>query len=197
MKKPQLFGKALLGIGVVSLSLGSISCKQETKPVDPKEVAEEENEAKFEEVERAEEIAETLVDVAEFDLTQRELGKLAQVNGINSEVKALGKMMETHHDESYKDLTGLSKTRNISVPTAITEDGQKEYEDLKKVAPKNFDRDYLREVLKDHKNAIDEFSKEAQKTADVEVKAFLERKVTSLTEHHKATEALAIKLNIK
>lgn len=197
MKKPQLFGKALLGIGVVSLSLGSISCKQEAKPVDPKEVAEEENEARFNTAKNAEEIAETLVDVSEFDLTQRELGKLAQVNGVNSEVKALGKMMETHHDESYKDLTGLSKTRNISVPTAITEDGQKEYEDLKKAASKNFDRDYLREVLKDHKNAIDEFSKEAQKTADVEVKAFLERKVTSLTEHHKATEALAIKLNIK
>lgn len=197
MKKPQLFGKALLGIGVVSLSLGSISCKQEAKPVDPKEVAEEENEARFNTAKNAEEIAETLVDVSEFDLTQRELGKLAQVNGVNSEVKALGKMMETHHDESYKDLTGLSKTRNISVPTAITEDGQKEYEDLKKAASKDFDRDYLREVLKDHKNAIDEFSKESQKTADVEVKAFLERKVTSLTEHHKAAEALAIKLNIK
>ena len=197
MKKPQIFGKALLGIGVVSLSLGSISCKQEAKPVDPKEVAEEENEARFNTAKNAEEIAETLVDVSEFDLTQRELGKLAQVNGVNSEVKALGKMMETHHDESYKDLTGLSKTKNISVPTTITEDGQKEYEDLKKAASKDFDKEYLKEVLKDHKNAIDEFSKEAQKTADVEVKAFLERKVTSLTEHHKAAEALAIKLNIK
>lgn len=197
MKKPQIFGKALLGIGVLSLSLGTISCKQEAKPEDPKEVAEQENEAKFEEAQNAEEIAETLVDVAEFDLTQRELGKLTQVSGVNADVKALGKMMETHHDESFKDLTGLAKSKNISVPTAITEDGQEEYDNLKKVASKDFDKEYLNDVLNDHKKAIDDFTKEAQKTTDVELKAFLERKVTSLTEHHKSADALAAKLNVK
>jgi putative membrane protein len=197
MKKPQIFGKALLGIGVLSLSLGTISCKQEAKPADPKEVAEEENEARFEEAENAEDIAESLVDAAEFDLTQRELGKLAQVNGASADLKSLAKMMETHHDESFKDLSALAKSKAVSVPTAITEDGQKEYDDLKKVEAKDFDKQYLNDVLKDHKKAIDDFSKEAQRTTDVEVKAYLERKVTSLTGHHKSAEDLASKLNIK
>lgn len=197
MKKPQIFGRTLLGLGVLSLSLGSISCKQDAKPVDPKEVAEEENEAKFEEAQNAEDIAETLVDVAEFDLTQRELGKLAQVSGVSADVKTLGKMMETHHDESFKDLSALAKSKTISIPTAITEDGQKEYDDLKKVESKDFDKKYLDDVVKDHKKAIDDFTKEAQRTTDVELKAFLERKVTSLQGHHESAEALATKLNVK
>lgn len=197
MKKPQLFGKALLGIGVVTLSLATISCKQEAKPEDPKEVAKEENEAKFEESKNAEAIAETLIDVAEFDLTQRELGKLAQVSGVSPDIKALGKMMENHHDDSYKDLSELAKSKTISVPTAITKDGQKEYDDLKEVDTKDFDKEYLTDVLKDHKKAVDDLTKEAERTTDVELKAYLERKVTSLTEHHKSADALATKLNVK
>lgn len=197
MKKPQIFGKALLGIGVLSLTLGSISCKQEAKPEDPKEVAKEENEAKLEEAKEADEKAKILIDVAEFDLTQRELGKLAQVNGVSADLKSLAKMMETHHDDSFKDLSELAKSKSISVPTAITEKGQEEYEDIKKVDSKDFDKEYLTDVLKDHKKAIDDFTKEAQRTTDVEMKAYLERKVTSLTEHHKTAENLATKLNIK
>ncbi len=197
MKKPQLFGKALLGIGVLSLSLGSVACKQDAKPEDPKEVAKEENEAKLEAAKNAGDLSETLIDVAEFDLTQRELGKLAQVNGVSADVKALGKMMETHHDESYKDLAELAKSKSISVPTAITKDGQDEYDDLKKVTAKDFDKEYLTDVLNDHKEAIDDFKKEAEKTTDVEVKAYLERKVTSLSGHYQSAEDLATKLNIK
>lgn len=197
MKKPQLFGRALLGMGILSLSFGSVSCKQGAKSEDPKEVAEEENEAKFKEAEKADDIAETLVDIAEFDLTQRELGKLAQVNGASADVKSLAKMMETHHNESFNDLSVLAKSKSISVPTAITEDGQEEYDALKKVDVKDFDKQYLEDILKDHKKAIDDFKKEAGGTADVELKAYLERKVTSLTEHHKTAEALATKLNVK
>lgn len=196
MKKPQLFGKALLGIGVLSLSLATVSCK-DSKPEDPKEVAEDANEAKFEKAESAEDVAETLVDAAEFDLTQRELGKLAQANGVSQEVKDLGKMMETHHNDSFNDLAALAETKTISVPNAITEDGQSEYDKLKKQDAKNFDKDYLNQILDDHKEAIDDFKKESQRVTDPEVKSYLERKVTSLTEHHKAVEALISKLNLK
>ena len=196
MKKPQLFGKALLGIGVLSLSLATVSCK-DSKPEDPKEVAEDANEAKFEKAESAEDVAETLVDAAEFDLTQRELGKLAQANGVSQEVKDLGKMMETHHNDSFNDLATLAETKTISVPNAITEDGQSEYDKLKKQDAKNFDKDYSNQILDDHKEAIDDFAKESQRVTDPEVKSYLERKVTSLTEHHKAVEALIAKLNLK
>jgi len=197
MKKPKLIGRAILSLGILTLSLGVASCKQDAKGDDPKEVAKEENEAKLEDAKSAGEISETLIDVAEFDLTQRELGKLAQVSGVSADVKALGKMMETHHDESYKDLVELAKNKSISVPTAITKDGQDEYDDLKEVTAKDFDKEYLTDVLKDHKDAIDEFKKEAEKTNDVEVKAYLERKITSLSSHYQSAEELGTKLNIK
>lgn len=190
MKKPAIFGKAILSLAVLALSFGMTSCKNEPKTEDPKEVAEEENEAKFDDTKKAEEDAEILVDAAEFDLQQRELGKLAQAKGVSTAVKDLGKMMEKHHNDSFNELATLAKGKQISIPSAITEDGQKEYDRLNKVDAKNFDKEYLDRIYKDHHEAIEDFTQDGQKTQDVEIKAYLEGKVIALKGHHDAIQQL-------
>lgn len=190
MKKPIIFGKALLSLGVLALSLGTISCKNEPKTEDPKEVAEDENEAKFDTIKEAEKDAEILVDAADFDLEQRELGKLAQSKGVSTAVKDLGKMMEKHHNESFMKLSALAKEKQISIPTAITEDGQKEYDKLSKADAKNFDKDYLDRIYKEHHDAIGDFTQDAQATKSVEIKAYLKSMIVTLQNHHDEVEKL-------
>jgi putative membrane protein len=190
MKKPTIFGRAILSLGVLTLSLGTVSCKNEPKAEDPKEVAEDENEAKFDNTKEAEKDAEILVDAAEFDLEQRELGKLAQSRGVSAAVKDLGKMMEKHHNDAFAQLSTLAKEKQISIPTAITEDGQKEYDRLSKVDVKNFDKEYLDHVYKEHHDAIDDFTQDAQATKSVEIKAYLESMISTLKNHHDEVEKL-------
>jgi putative membrane protein len=197
MHKPQIFTKALFGAAVLSLSFGTISCKQEAKPEDPKEVAEDENEAKFDDTKRMEEDAEILVDAAEFDLMERELGKLAQAKGVSTEVKDLAKMIEMHHNESFNELSTLAKSKGFSIPTALTEDGQKEYDRLNKVEAKNFDKEYLDRIYKDHHEALEDLTQYAQKTQDVEIKSYLDGELTALKNHHDAANDLMIKMNPK
>lgn len=190
MKKPLIFGKAILSLGVLALSLGTVSCKEENKAEDPKEVAEEENEAKFENADNLEETSEMVVDAAEFNLMQRELAKVAQVKAVSQPVKDLAKTVENHHNESFNEVSALAKTKNISVPTALTEDGQKEYDRLNKVDANKFDKEYLDRIKKDHKDAIDEYTKDAEKTTDVELKAWLNGQITTLKSHHDQVDAL-------
>ena len=52
MKKILLASKAILGAGLIIISLNS--CKNETKQEDPKEVAEDANEAKFDSIDNKE-----------------------------------------------------------------------------------------------------------------------------------------------
>src|ERR1051325_1248602 len=100
MKSTSLFSKALLGAAVVTLSFGMQSCKQEPKQEDPKEVAEDENEAKFDDVnEEKEDDSAYMVAAAEVDMKEIELGKLAQQKSTNPDVKALGKMMVEQHEK--------------------------------------------------------------------------------------------------
>ncbi|RYD88308.1 MAG: DUF4142 domain-containing protein, partial [Sphingobacteriales bacterium] len=55
MKKTSLFKKLFLGAAVVTMSLGAVSCKDENKPDDSKEAAEDQNEAKFDDTNEAKE----------------------------------------------------------------------------------------------------------------------------------------------
>lgn len=60
MKKILLISKLVLGTGIILLSLNS--CKKEIKQEDPKEVAEDQNEAKFDDSNSKENDSEFLVD---------------------------------------------------------------------------------------------------------------------------------------
>ncbi len=190
MKKPQIFGKAILSLGVIALSLGTVSCKDQNKAEDPKEVAEEQNEAKFDEADNLEDNSEIVVDAAEFDLMQRELAKVAQVKATSQAIKDLAKTVENDHNTSFNEISALAQSKQISIPTALTDDGQKEYDRLNKVDAKKFDREYLDRIAKDHKDAIDDYRQDAEKTTDVELKNWLMGKVTSLQAHHDKIVAL-------
>ena len=92
MKKILLISKLVLGTGIILLSLSLNSCKKEIKQEDPKEVAEDQNEAKFDDSNSKENDSEFLVDATEINLAEIEIGKLAQTKSTNPEVKKFGKM---------------------------------------------------------------------------------------------------------
>jgi len=88
------FRKSLLATALL-LSISLTSCKNETTPADSKEVAEEQNEAAVdeakEELNQVEDNSQVYIDVAEFDLTQKELAMLAQKRAVSPDIKALAK----------------------------------------------------------------------------------------------------------
>ena len=118
MKRTSLFSKMLLGTAVVTLSFGMQSCKDENKQEDPKEVAEDENEAKFDDTanEEMEDDADFLIFAAEMDMKEIELGKLAQQKSTNPDVKALGKMMVDQHTTASATTKALAAKKNITLP---------------------------------------------------------------------------------
>lgn len=92
--KTTLLTLSFLG---ASLCTVMISCDNTSKPEDSEEVAEEHNEAKFDNKEETD--AAFLVAAAGINLEEIQLGKLAQTNSANSDVKALGAMMESEHSK--------------------------------------------------------------------------------------------------
>jgi len=200
MKKVP-FRTAFLLASAFTFSVGLTSCKNESKPEDPKEVAEEENkevvDAAKEEAKVVEDNSKIFVAVAEFDLMQRELAKLAQVKATGKEVKDLAKTIESGHSASLKEIEDLAKTKNISVPTALTEAGQKEYDALNKKSGQDFDIEYIDKAVRGHRDAIQDFSNKATQTQDLEVKSWLEKKVAGLQSHFDAINAMIAKSNAR
>lgn len=180
------FRKSLLATALV-LSISLTSCKNETAPADSKEVAEEQNEAVVEDVKEqlneVEDNSQVFIDVAEFDLTQKELAVLAQKRAVSPDIKALAKKIADGHTASLKELADATKDKGIAVPTTLTDNGKKEVEALNKEKGQDFDVEYIDKAITSHRDAIEKFKGEAAKVKDAEVKAWLDKKVVELQGH--------------
>ena len=195
MKRVFLLSKAVLAAGVVVMSLGS--CKNEAKQEDPKEVAEDQNEIKFEDRETKEDDSEFLVDAAEIDLAEIELGKLAQQKSTNPGVKSLGKMLVDAHEKSAAELKTLADSKNFSLPTSVTEDGKEAYDKLNKETGTDFDKKFVDGAIDAHEKAIDKFKIAAENANDTEIKAWASKNVNSLREHLQHAKMLKEEMNKK
>ena len=169
MKKFNYFNQSLLQVTIVTAILLIVSCTNNQKPEDTKVVAEEHNDAKFDD-KKQEKDAQFLVNAAEINLEEIQLGKLAQQIGRTTHVKDLGKMMEVAHTKSLNDLTALAKSKMITVPTSPTDKAQDAYKKLNEKSGKDFDKAYADMMVSTHKDAIDVFEKASTNSDNADIK---------------------------
>ncbi|MCC5928793.1 MAG: DUF4142 domain-containing protein [Cyclobacteriaceae bacterium] len=166
----------------VAVIIGSASCMNE-KQQDSKVAADKKNEKKFNGNKSSKNDAEFFVNVAEINRKELGLGQLAQKKGNISQVKELGKMMETEHNKSLTELTALAKTKNISLPTAQTEKGQDAYDKLNEKTGSDFGNSYSDMMVIAHKNTISLFEKASKETTDPDILAWVNAKLPVLRAH--------------
>ncbi|MFB9080843.1 DUF4142 domain-containing protein [Flavobacterium procerum] len=195
MKKLLLAGKAILGAGLIILFLQS--CKNETKQEDPKEVAEDANEAKFDSIDNKEDDSEFLVDQAEINLAEIEIGKLAQSKSTNPEVKKFGKMLVDEHTKSASEVSALAKAKNFTLPTSLTEDGQEEYKKLNEKTGLDFDKKFADMMIDGHEKAIKKLEDAAKNATDDDVKLWASTNIAGLTAHLEHAKLLKQNLDKK
>ena len=195
MKKILLISKVVLGAGIILMSLNS--CKNETKQEDTKEVAEDQNEAKFDSIDSKEDDSEFLVDAAEINMTEIEAGKLAQTKSTNPAVKKYGQMLVDEHTKSAAEVKAMADSRNISLPTSATEEGQDKYQKLNEKTGVDFDKKFADMMVDGHEKAIDKFQKAAEHATDQEIKTWASNNVATLTAHLQQAKQLKQDLDKK
>jgi putative membrane protein len=127
-------------------------------------------------------------DAAEGNMVEAKLGELAQTNASSDEVKKLGKTMYDDHTKANQQLTALAKKDNITIPTAISDKGQKTYDDLAKKTGKDFDKAFTSLMVSDHKKVIDAFQKEATSGSNPDLKTWANGKLPTLQGHLQMSE---------
>lgn len=173
--------KVLQAILPIALIISTTSCMNNNNK-DTKAIAEEQNEAKFNKNEN-ENDATFLVKAAEINMEEISLGQLAQQKGNISHVKELGKMMEDAHTKSLSDLTALALTKNISLPTSQTENGQDAYKKLNEKSGNDFGKEYSDLMVNGHKDAIALFEKASTDCTDPDIRAWANATLPALRTH--------------
>jgi putative membrane protein len=182
--KKTILSLSLLG----ALSMFAACSSTENKTEDSKEVAKDQNEAKFDDT-NIEDDTKWAADAAEGGMLEVQLGKLAQTNAANPKIKEFGNMMMTDHSKAGDELKALAAKKNISLPTALGDKKQKDYNDLAAKKGADFDKAYADYMVSDHKEDIDDYQKEADKGKDAEMKAWAAGIIPTLQHHLQMAEA--------
>jgi putative membrane protein len=132
-------------------------------------------------------------DAAQGGMAEVNLGQLASQNASDPDVKAFGQRMVTDHSKANDQLKQVAAGMNVTLPADVKPSDKAEADRLSKMTGADFDRAYVREMVKDHKKDVAEFQREA-KNGHGDVQSFASTTLPTLQEHLKMAEDLQAKM---
>ncbi len=182
--------KLLFSALLASAFLTFQSCSD--KPKDSTEVAEESNEAKVDsgmtsvggesEGDKTD-ATDFAMKAAEGSMFEIEAGKLAQQKGTNPMVKEMAAMIVADHTKASDELMALAKTKNITLPTALSQDKMDKIKDLNEKSGKDFDEKFIDMMEDDHEKDVKMFRKASEDLEDSELKTWAGATLPTLEKH--------------
>jgi putative membrane protein len=133
-------------------------------------------------------------DIGMFEI---KIGQLAQSNSQNANVKEMANMMIQDHTAFGKKVMDQAQKENITLPAALCDKSQKEYDKLNKLNGQAFDKEYANVNVKGHKEAIELFQKTASdSSASPSVQQLASSALPTLQKHLKHSEMLKSQLKM-
>lgn len=132
-----------------------------------------------------------LKEAIEGDLSEVNMGKLAQQNGESQDVKQFGEMLQTDHGEHLQKAQAMAQQMGMTPPTAPNAKQKAAYDRLSKEHGARFDKAFAQAAVRDHKQDIAKYEKEAKKKG--ELAQFAQETVPTLQKHLQTAQSIANK----
>ena len=180
--------KSIANILLLTLLIAFVSCESKRNK-DSKMVAEEQNDANLKNSD-LEKDSEFAVTAADGGLLEVQLATLARTKATSSRVKEYAQMMIDDHTKTNDELKSWASQKNVVLPDVMSEKCQKKYYDIDQKNGSDFDKEYIDLMVKDHKDDINKFEKEADKGNDPELKSWAAGKLATLRHHLEQAQAI-------
>ena len=151
----------------------------------------------------ADESARSSISASEFiekagagGLAEVDMGELAAKKAKNGQVQAFAKRMVTDHTKAHQELLAAAKGKG-AVPAARDSEHKAMIDKLQQQeAGKEFDRDYMEQMVEDRRSDIELFETAADDTKlDAELRAYAKKTLPTLRDHLKQAQTIESKLN--
>jgi putative membrane protein len=130
---------------------------------------------------------------AQGGMAEVQLGQLATQKGQSDDVKKFGQHMVDDHSKANDQLKSIAGQKGVTLPTDLNAKDQALKTKLDGMSGAQFDHAYMQAMLKDHKEDIAEFKKEASSGKDSDVKNFASQTLPTLQQHLQMAEQVAPK----
>jgi len=148
----------------------------------PKAVAQSDDDKKF------------LANAVQGDKNEIALSEVAEQKATNPAVKAFAEKMVREHKEMSESMKPFAEKWGINPPVEVDSDHQKELDKLNGLSGKDFDKEYMDQMVSDHSKALSAFTDEAKDTKDAKFKAAVLKGKTRVAAHKNMAYDLKKKL---
>jgi putative membrane protein len=120
---------------------------------------------------------------AQANRAEVELGRVATERGASDSVKQFGQRMVTDHGKANDELAKVAQDKGVELPADMDAKRKRLQDRLAKLSGADFDREYMREMVRDHDADVKAFEREADRAKDPDVKAWAAKTLPVLKEH--------------
>jgi putative membrane protein len=121
--------------------------------------------------------------MANIDMTEIELGKVAQEKASSADVKSFGDRMVKDHSNINDQLKTVAEKLNVKMPEKVNAKHQALIDKLSKLSGAEFDKSYSEAMADGHEKAVKQLEKAQTKVTQPDLKKFIDDTLPILKEH--------------
>ena len=129
-------------------------------------------------------------EAATGGMMEVELGSMAQEKASSQAVKDFGERMVTDHTKAGDELKALAQEKSVTLPEAMTSKQQRSVDKLTELSGEEFDKEYMKMMVKDHEKDVKAYQKASEKVPDPTVQDFASKTLPTLKEHLQEAESV-------
>ena len=132
----------------------------------------------------------------EGGLAEVQLGQLAAQKSQSDDVKQFGQKMVTDHTQMGDQMKPVAQQLGVVPPSQPSKKVRKEMQRLQGLSGQDFDREYIRMMVMDHRQDLKDFKHEAASANDPKVKDAATQDVEVISQHLQMIEQIAKAHNV-
>lgn len=125
------------------------------------------------------------------------IGKVAAERAQSADVKQFAQRMVDDHQKANDELKSLAEQEKIKVPSDMSKDQKAMQSRLEKLSGADFDKTYMREMVKDHENAVSMFEQYAKSGHNQQLKDWASKTLDTLKQHEQQAKETARQIGVK
>ena len=132
---------------------------------------------------------EFIEKAAQAGMAEVDAGKLAEEKADGQEVKDFARRMVADHTKTNEELKQLAASKGVEMPNDVGRKHHRIMDKLQHHTAAQFEREYLRNQVSDHKDVVRAFEKEAKGGGDADLRNWAAGKLPTLRDHLRMAEA--------
>ena len=132
----------------------------------------------------------------EGGMAEVQIGQLALQKSNNADVKQFAQKMVDDHTRLGEQMKPVAEQMNINAPEGLSSKDKATVAKLNKLSGDAFDKAYIKDMVKDHKQDEKDFKQEAMNTSNPALKEVVSQGAQVIGEHLQMIEQIAQKNNV-